>query len=815
MVALIAVSAAIYAIDKPYAYRVPSSMSIVPGMRVMVPFGNGNRRCEGIILDVQDGDKDNLKPIEAVLDEAPVLSPAFIRIAAFIRERYFCTFYDAIKAMLPAGLWFHSIEIYDLLKKEWDASEFRRKPDALQVLEYLRLCDCAVKRDDVEKQFPELTNLDDLLIYLQKKKYIHSNLDYSRKVQDKTEQIVSLVQSVELTMAYAAERERSAKVQSEVLKLLCSVGTASEKEIRYLTGASKQTLRRLEKLGYVSLSVRDVFRSTLPNFVEPASPLVLNEEQNRAFISLLRQSEQDHPGVGLLYGITGSGKTAVYIQLIRSVLARGKSVILLVPEISLTPQLIQLLMAHFGDTVSVLHSALRVSERYDAWKKIRSGDSHVVIGTRSAVFAPVEHLGLIILDEEQEHTYKSENSPRYHAREVAIYRGSKEQALVVLGSATPSIETMYLAQQGSYSYQSIQGRFNGRNLPKVELVDLKQEIRNGNPSGISSALTRELRKALDHGHQAILFLNKRGAGKCMICVECGAVPSCPRCSVGLTYHSANGRLMCHYCGYSEPAESKCSVCGGSLKAIGTGTQKVEQELLELLPDLKVLRMDADTISASNSHEAVLEAFRKQEAQVLLGTQMVTKGLNFNNVTLVGIVDADMSLYVNHYRASETTFSMLTQVIGRSGRGDNEGIALIQTMTPEHTVLRLAAQQNYDLFYQQEITLRQLHHCPPYSDIFTIAFSGIIESDVLSGAFDFRNMLIAALQAAGYDSNTLRLLGPSPAAIPKINHAFRYRLTLHCSNTKPLRLLLSQQLKLFAKQKKYKGITAYIDVNSYE
>ena len=407
MVALIAVSAAVYSIDKPYSYRIPPSLSLSAGMRVLVPFGQGNRRCEGFVLEVADSDSDNLKPILAVLDEAPVMSPEFIRMAAFIRERYFCTFYDAIKAMLPAGLWFNSVAIYELQTLEWDDSSFRRKPSAVSILEYFRNCEHPVKRDDLDKQFADLPDLDEILVYLQKKKYLKSNIDYSRKVHDKIEKILTLAQSAEDAMAFAIERQHSAKVQAEVLKLLCAVGSASEKEVCYLTGASGKTIRRLEDLGFLSTSVREVFRTTLPNYVEKAEPLCLNKEQQEAYSALLSQSNLPDPGVALLHGVTGSGKTSVYIQLIQSTLDQGKSAILLVPEISLTPQLIQLLMSHFGDTVSVLHSALRVSERYDAWKKIRSGASRVVIGTRSAVFAPLEQLGIIIVDEEQEHTYKS------------------------------------------------------------------------------------------------------------------------------------------------------------------------------------------------------------------------------------------------------------------------------------------------------------------------------------------------------------------------------------------------------------------------
>ena len=513
--------------------------------------------------------------------------------------------------------------------------------------------------------------------------------------------------------------------------------------------------------------------------------------------------------------MTGSGKTSVYLALIRQMLDQGHDSILLVPEISLTPQLIRLLMSHFGETVAVLHSALRVSERYDAWKRIRQGQAHVVIGTRSAVFAPVRKLGLLIVDEEQEHTYKSENSPRYHAREVAIYRGSKESALVVLGSATPSVETMHLAKTGVYTLHRLNNRYNGKQLPRVEILDMKEEIRQGNSLCLSRPLQQALAENIRNGRQSILFLNRRGAGRCVICVECGEVPQCPRCSVSLTYHAANHRLMCHYCGFSQPVFERCPICGGAMKTVGTGTQKVEQEIRQLFPEIEVLRMDADTVSASNSHEAILNRFQKEKIPVLIGTQMVTKGLNFENVTLVGVVDADMSLYVNHFRAAETTFSMLTQVIGRSGRGEMAGRAMIQTMTPEHTVISLAAQQDYDAFFDLEITMRQMHRCPPFGDLFSIHFSGPFETQTQASAYWFRQQLEAAIGQSEFANAGYQVLGPSPAAVAKVNNTFRYGLTLRCANSRNLRLLLAQLLKRFSKEKYNKGITAFADINSYE
>lgn len=815
MVALVAVDAAVYAIDKPYSYLIPPEMDARPGMRVIVPFGRGNRRSEGIVLEVREDVSTGLKSIERVLDQEPIVTAEFIRMAAFLRERYFCTFYDAIKTMLPAGLWFEKNE--ELLRTDKDASSIRKKPESTEC-KILQLVDehgGAVNLDTVKTQFTPSERFEEALQRLLKNGYLRSNLDYTRRIKDKHDLIVSLAISAEEALSYAENKKRSAPLQYEAIKLLSTVGSGSAKEVSYLTGANTAVLRRLEKAGIVSFSKQEVSRSKLPNSVKPAEPLMLNAEQQAVYDALYPKIGSEQPGTALLYGVTGSGKTAVYIQLINHALENQQGAILLVPEISLTPQLISLLMSHFGETVAVLHSALRVSERYDEWKRIKQGRAKVVVGTRSAVFAPVQNLGLLVLDEEQEHTYKSENNPRYHAREVALYRGAKEHALVVLGSATPSVETMYLARSGVYGLFKLTNRYNGNNLPHVQIVDLKQEIRNGNSMGISQPLLASIENTDNRHEQSILFLNRRGAGRCMICVDCGNVPTCPRCSVSLTYHQANGRRMCHYCGWTEPADTQCNVCGGPLKIVGTGTQKIEAELSQLLPTTPVLRMDADTVTISNNHEAILEKFQTERIPVLIGTQMVTKGLNFENVTLVGVVDADMSLYVNHYRAAETTFSMLTQVIGRSGRGNKPGTAIIQTMTPEHAVIRMAAAQDYDAFYNMEIEIRRLQGCPPFCDLFTVQFSGLYEEQVLHGAWDFRHALEAMLKRPEYAEQALEILGPSPAAIAKINHAYRYRLTIKCENTKQFRLLLAHLLKTFTKEQKHKGVSAYADINSYE
>ena len=810
MIAKIAVSAAIYAIDKPYDYRVPEALHLAPGQRVSVPFGRSNRRCEGVVLALAEGDESKLKPVLEALEDTPLLDERMLHTAAFLRERYFCTFYDAVRAILPAGVWFQERERYEIADDGWE-SAITRQPVAKSVMRTLAELGGGADAALLRRQFDE-DELQRALHYLLRKKLIRCKTDRRRRVQDKTERIAILSASAEDALQYAASKKRAAPLQAAALELLVTLGECAAKELCYYTGATGATLRRLEKLGYLTFFEEERLR--LPAFcpAETKQPPVLTDEQQIAFDGLLRQGAQEKPGVALLYGVTGSGKTSVYIRLIYDCLARSRGAILLVPEIALTPQLLQLFAAHFGASVAVLHSGLRITERYDAWKRIRSGEAKVVLGTRSAIFAPVRELGLIIVDEEQEHTYKSENSPRYHAREVAIYRGAQESALVLLGSATPSVETMYRAKNGTYSLYTLRSRYNRRALPPVQIVDMKRELREGNATAISEPLLLALRENLDAGQQSILFLNRRGTSRMVACVDCGYVPACPACTVNLTYHHANGRLMCHYCGYSEPMRPRCGVCGGHLKQIGFGTQKVQEQLAALLPQAEVLRMDADTVSAVNTHEKLLRRFDAEKIPILLGTQMVAKGLNFENVTLVGVLDADMSLYVGSYRAAETTFNMITQVIGRAGRGKLGGRALIQTMTPQNRVIELAAQQDYDSFFAEELPLRELRGCPPFKDLLTVTFHGREEEQIWQTAQRFAAALRAQLDSAFYRGEQVELLGPAPAQVPRINYSYRCRLTLSCRNTRTLRALVAHLLREFGKTR---GVGLYADVNCNE
>ena len=819
-VAKVALAAATYAIDKPYDYLVEGELweRVVPGVRVMIPFGPGNRRTEGLVLAVAGAVPDKkLKSILAVLDETPVLDAGGRRLCLWMRERFFCTFYDAARAMLPAGLWFSLRDSYRVVPGVDQEASYQaagRSEHARRILDLIWAAGGEAEIGQIRDAFagkdpnPALKLLTDQGI-------LTLETIAARGVGDKTEQVASLAVPAEEALAQAASRRRSAPQRYAVVELLCGVGRASVKEICYFTGASSATLRALVKSGLITLEKREVFRRVQVEAVEPAPPVVLNQEQQAAFEALDALCRAPEPAVSLLYGVTGSGKTQVYIRLIQAALERGQSALVLVPEIALTPQLLRIFSSHFGDHIAVLHSSLRAGERYDEWKRARSGAARVVLGTRSAVFAPMEHLGLLILDEEQEATYKSENTPRYHARDVAKYRCAKCGGLLVLGSATPSVETMYLARAGVYHLVELHRRYNTRALPGVFLSDLKEELRRGSGGAIGGLLRQEIAANLERGEQAILFLNRRGASRMVSCGECGAVPTCPRCSVHLTYHSANGRLMCHYCGHSQLLPPACPDCGGALHFIGAGTQRVQEELEQLFPGVEVMRMDTDTVSAAHSHEAILSRFERERVPILVGTQMVAKGLDFENVTLVGVVAADLSLYVDSFRASERTFSLLTQVVGRAGRGEKSGRAVIQTYTPDNDVIRFAAAQDYDSFYNQEIELRRMMDYPPFRTLFVLMASGRDEAAVLRVCQKLRRSLELWAESRRGGEDFPRLLGPAPAAVAKVNNRYRYRLTLMSPNHKEVRSMLSQLLQAVGRDRESRGVSVFVDADPYD
>ena len=809
----VAVSAAPYSIDKPYSYLVPESLAAaaVPGVRVMVPFGRGNKESEGLILArVQEPKLPGSKALRQVLDPEPVLDKADIDLALWMRGRYFCTVFEAVKTILPAGLWYGLREIWSLaMEPEAARSAAVGIPGAWQVLDLLEKqggkADIRVLRDALGD------GAEKPLKAMKKAEILTCETDAKRKIADKSHRMVELAVNTEDAYALTEPKRCSAPARYEVVNFLATAGRTPAAEVSYYTGASARTLKAMEKAGLIAFSEEEELRVPSLDDVEPGPEIVLNEEQQRAFEEILGRVQAAKPSVTLLHGVTGSGKTQVYLRLVQETLALGKTAMVLVPEIVLTPQMMRKFSSYFGSRVAMLHSSLKMTERYDQWKRIRRGEVDVVLGTRSALFAPLKNLGLIIMDEEQEGSYQSENVPRYDAREVAKYLCVREKAALVFGSATPTVETAWAAEQGSYQKALLRRRYNENALPEVLIADLRQEILNGNPGLISTPLRQELEKNLAAGEQSILFLNRRGSSRMLLCGECGYVPQCPRCSTAMTYHSANGRLMCHYCGHSEPAADTCPECGGWMKHVGAGTQKVEEELRELFPEAGILRMDADT--TAGGHEEILQTFERERVPILLGTQMVAKGLDFENVTLVGVLSADISLYVDNYRAAERTFSLLTQVVGRAGRGGKTGRAVIQTYTPGNDVIRCAARQDYDAFYESEIRMRRLRRYPPFADLFTVTVSGTEEGRVLRAAVSVRETLRQLCRRPELAAGEPEVLGPAPAPVVKVNNRFRYRCTLVGKNDKATREMLAWLQKDFAKDSANRGMNLFVDHNA--
>lgn len=816
-IAKIAVAAVTYAIDRPYDYLVPQELtgSLRPGMRVAVPFGAGNRTSDGIVLacaEQEPPDGVKLKHILAQLDQEPMFGPEFIQLALWMRDRYFCTVYDAARIILPAGLWFSLKDcwkIADGIDREIAYEAAGDSKQAIRLIDILFANDGWAELGQIRLAFGT-ANPGPAIHRLEEKGIIVRETSAVRGIGDKTELVAELAIMPDEALALIAPKRRRAPLQYSAVETLCATGEVAAKELCYFTGASMTTLRTLERAGILTLRKREVHRRPDRPEIQTPPIVVLDDQQQRAYQGLLALSESGKASAALLHGVTGSGKTLVYIKLIQALQDQGKSAIILVPEIALTPQLMERFIAHFGDRVALLHSSLSAGERYDEWKRVRNGEATVVIGTRSAVFAPVRNLGAIILDEEQEPTYKSEQTPRYHAREVAKYRCSKANALLLMGSATPTVETMYHAKAGHYHLFEMPRRHNEQSLPRVEIVDMKEELRQGNGSCISKKLHDELQATIDRGEQAILFLNRRGANRMVTCGECGEIPTCPRCSVHLTYHSANQRLMCHYCGHSQPLPKACPECGGMFAFVGVGTQKAEEELREQFPDVDILRMDTDTVSATNSHEVILERFRTQRPSILLGTQMVAKGLDFETVTLVGVLAADQSLYSEDYCAGERTFSLLTQVVGRAGRGAMEGRAVIQTYTPDNELLHCAAQQDYEAFYHQELRIRKLRQRPPFGDLLAISVSGLEETAVLRACMTLRDALNELLQQPQYSSYDYQLLGPAPAVVAKVNNRYRYRIILNIKNTKEIRQLIAHLLRKSVTDKRNRSVSFFAD-----
>jgi len=811
--AQVAVENTVYHFDKPFTYLLPKHFcsAAAPGMRIMVPFGAGNRNRVAMILKISDEpqqeDLSKLKEASSILDKEPVLSAEQIDLSFWLKERYFCTLFEAVKLMIPAGMNYKLKNSY-VLSEEFKNFDREAYTDIQwRLITLLKGSARAVSLEKIGNEIGITEDSPDMQELLSGGAIQKVNIA-SAKIGDAVAKMVRPVSDFS---------EKLTVRQQTVYQTLLDVGVVSEKELLYYTGASSAVLKALSKKGAVEIFEYEVYRRPKASeFSEEESEIktVLSPDQKKVFENLKKEFCKDVGACALLYGVTGSGKTSVFMELINHAREFGFGVIVMVPEISLTAQTINIFTKVFGDTIAVFHSGLSLGERLDEWKRVKRGEAKIVIGTRSAVFAPVQNLGLIVMDEEQEHTYKSEAAPRYDAREVARWRCAKKKALCLLCSATPSVESAFAAQQKRFSFHQLHARFGTATIPNVELVDLNEDSQHEGEILIGRHLKNALIENYENRYQSIILLNRRGYHTFASCKSCKEVLSCPHCSISMTYHNANNRLMCHYCGYSVPFSVKCPTCKeNTVDFRGVGTQRIEEELAYMVPGARILRIDTDSVSAKLSLERKLKAFSCGEYDIMIGTQMVAKGLDFENVTLVGVVSADQMLYNDDFRSNERTFDLLTQVVGRAGRGRYEGCAVIQTYMPENPYLLLAAEQDYFGFYKREITYRKAMLYPPFADIFVVGFVGAKESGVKTAADDFIRKL-SLLAQNDYPQIPLRVLRAAPAVIAKISNKYRYRIILKCKNTKTFREMMHKMLVDFAKIREHQHITVYADSNPY-
>lgn len=812
--AKVAVENTAYSFDKLFDYLIPDNLiaKVSVGCRVLVDFGKGSKKRQGFVFSLSEELPDSdvkMKYIASVLDSEPLLSDEMLSLASFVAERTFCTLFDAAKALLPSGICLNVIETYRL--KDVDCTTDSLFPSEAEIVEYLRNKSGYVSAEKICKD----TGIDEdsaLLERLYKNGYLIKNTDTKRRYNDATVKMVYLAQEYASSMVLPFKPTHK---QQLVIDLLRDIGSGTSKEIAYYTGVTQSVIEGLYGRGVVVYDDVPTYRTPKAMAETPRKheDITLTKIQTGAYEKLSSLRKSPEAAAALLFGVTGSGKTKVYMKLIDDAVAENQGVIVLVPEISLTPQLLSMFYSRYGERVAVLHSGLSMGERTDEWKRIKKGEATIAVGTRSASFAPVKDLGLMIIDEEQESSYKSEMSPRYNAKDVAKYRCAYNKALLVLASATPSVESYAYAQTGRYELVELSERYSRKGLPRVVTVDVSQKANMNGMQTISVPLAEEIRANLEAGEQTILLINRRGFNTFVACTKCKSVMMCPNCSISMTYHTANNRLMCHYCGYSEPVRTSCPDCGAeTVRFSGFGTQKVEQELSVLFPDARVLRMDADTTTAKNSHEKSFRLFSEGEYDIMVGTQMVAKGLDFPDVTLVGVISVDQQLYNDDFRSTERTFDLLTQVVGRSGRGDKEGRAVIQTLAPENAVIELAAQQDYKEFFSTEINIRKGMTYPPYCDLCSVTFVGLGESNVFQAARKFF-MLFKEKLLEKYKDEKVVVLGPVAPKIGKISNKYRQRLIIKCRNTARFRALMSECLREFATIRIYNNITVCADMNA--
>lgn len=798
----IAVCAASYTFDRLFSYV--STQKICPGCRVIVPFGRGNAKRVGIVLscEEQSQTEQQLKSVYAPVDREPVLSAEMLEMVFWLKEMTFCTYFDAVRTILPAGMQVQLVETVTIAPYPPDVPLTEAEE---HLWFFLRSAKTKQERSRI------LAGLDAggklAARSLEEKGFFTRTETIKEKTHGQTG-----MKMIRLTPP-RPEPLRLTKAQQKLVELLRETETLSEKEACYLSGVSPAVAKKVVEAGAAEFyTVKPpAVQYTPAEAVGLPEDIVLSEEQTAVYDRMV-QALDAGMHTFLLHGVTGSGKTSVFIRLIDTVVKRGQQVILLVPEIALTPQIVGKFYGLFGDIVAVVHSELSLGQRSDTWRRIAAGDAKIIIGTRSAVFAPVQRLGLIVVDEEGERTYKSDSAPRYHAISVAKKRCLTHRCPLLLASATPSVESYYYAKRGIYTLLEMKQRYNQAPLPHVDVVDMQEERAEGGSGMFSRRLAEALQENLNAGQQSLLLLNRRGYHTIISCASCNQPVYCPNCSVPMTYHKVNDSLMCHYCGYTQEQVTVCPSCGGQhLRRMGFGTQRLEEELQQIVPEARILRMDADTTMSRYAYEERFSAFRRGEYDIMVGTQMIGKGLDFPRVTLVGVLSIDKALYAGDFRSYERTFSLVTQVVGRGGRGDAPGRAVLQTSMPDHYVLRLAAQQAYTAFYEQEITLRRQLIFPPVCDICVIGFTGAREQEVQAAARLTAGILRQQLQTRGF-SYPIWVLEPVPCIYGKINGKYRYQLVIKCKNTKPYRELIQAVLLKAGADKTCSRVHLYADMN---
>ena len=797
-----------YCIDNEYTYFVPHDLSeiVKRGSFVVVPFGNSNRTQIGLVVATHcEEPTTKTKSIKTVISDEVRLSETDLELCLFMKEQTLCTVGDAVHSMLPAGALSNIVVCYKpILEGDYDGVF----ADILFHIQDQKI----VTKTALEEKF----GLEAIkaTAYLLNNGLIEKDVIIKNKTVGKEKKYYTLAISNDQLSSLLGEgdaidgfKKLRSQMHKDILSLLALRERMLVDDIKSEINATDAQISALEKKGYITKETESIYRNPYEHKsrVNHAKEFVLSDEQKNALGTLSSMLDEDKPSCALLHGVTGSGKTCVMMKIIDRALSKERGVIMLIPEISLTPQTVELFCSRYGSRVAIIHSSLSQGERLDAYMRIKRGDADLVIGTRSAIFAPVKNLGLIIIDEEQEHTYKSDNTPKYHARDIARFRVAKSNSLLLLASATPSVESYKKAVDGQYKLIELKQRYGKAKLPIVEIADMREELRSGNGTGISLALLDRIGIALHKKEQSILFLNRRGYHNFVSCASCGTALACPNCSVSMTHHTDRiyhrSELVCHWCGKHMPIPTACPECGSEhIKPMGIGIQLIEQKLKELYPSVNTIRMDTDTTSSKNAYDTMLSDFRSHKAQILLGTQMVTKGHDFPDVTLVGILGADTSLYLNDYRANEKTFSMLTQVIGRAGRSDKEGRALIQTMNPDHDVILLACKQDYKTFFNNEIQTRKLLSYPPFCDIVLLTLSGMVENAVMKDSKLLSDMLREKI-CTEYKDVPIICYGPFEAPVYKLDGKYRMRIVIKTKLNKRSREMFSDIYKAFGKRTK--------------